>query len=82
MDFKKGKPDADALMNPTKRLKDEEAGVLNEILKASHQKEVIDEDLNGNKAKSQLQPFSFTVTHKHRGEKKRLEYEKVRARGV
>lgn len=71
MGFKKGKPDADALMNPTKRLKDEEAGVLNEILKASHQKEVIDKDLNGNKAKSLLQPSSFTVTHTYtRGGKK------------
>lgn len=65
-------------MNPTKRLKDEEASVLNEILKASHQKEVIDEDLNGDKAKSLLQPFSFTVTHMHR---KHLEYGKARGRG-
>lgn len=31
-DSKDGIPDADALMNPTKGLKDEEAGVLNEIL--------------------------------------------------
>lgn len=29
---KDGIPDADALMNPTKGLEDEEAGVLNEIL--------------------------------------------------
>lgn len=54
MDFEMGKPDADALMNPTKRLKDEEAGILNEILKARHQKEVIDEDLKGHKAKPLL----------------------------
>lgn len=31
-DSKDGIPDADALMNPTKGLKDEEARVLNEIL--------------------------------------------------
>lgn len=80
MDMKKGKPDADALMNPTKRLKDEEAGVLDEILKASHQKEVIDEDLNGNKDKSLLEPSSFTVTHIH-GEKKHLEYGEVKEKG-
>lgn len=43
--FEDGVPDADALMNPTKRLKDEEAGVLNEILKASDQKEVIHKNL-------------------------------------
>lgn len=79
MDFKNGKPDADALMNPTKRLKDEEAGVLNEILKASHQKEVIDKDLNGDKAKSLLQPCSFTVTHIHR-KKTHLEYGKAKGK--
>lgn len=70
MDLKKGKPDADALMNPTKCLKDEKAGVLNEILKAGHQKEVIDEHLNGDKAKSLLQPSSYTAGRK----KKRIEY--------
>lgn len=64
MDLKKGKPDADALMNPTKCLKDEKAGVLNEILKAGHQKEVIDEHLNGDKAKSLLQPSSYTAGRK------------------
>lgn len=49
-DSKDGIPDADALMNPTKGLKDEEAGVLNEILQARHQKEVINENLNENTA--------------------------------
>lgn len=61
-------------MNPTKRLKDEEASVLNEILEASHQKEVIDEDLNGDKAKLLQQPSSFTVTHA----RKHLEYGKAK----
>lgn len=32
-------------MNPTKGLKDEEAGILNKILKASDQEEVINKDL-------------------------------------
>lgn len=43
--FKHSLPDADALMNPTKRLKDEETGVFNEILKASNQEEIIHKDL-------------------------------------
>lgn len=34
-------PDADALMNPTERLKDEQPSVLNEILQTSHQEKVI-----------------------------------------
>lgn len=34
-------PDADALMNPTKRLEDEQTSVLNKILQASHQEEVV-----------------------------------------
>lgn len=38
-------PDADALMNPTKGLKDEESSVFNKILKACNQKEVIYKNL-------------------------------------
>lgn len=38
-------PDADALMNPTKGLKDEESSVFNKILKACNQKEVIHKNL-------------------------------------
>lgn len=43
--FKHGPPDADALMNPTKRLEDEEAGIFNEVLEASNQEEIIHENL-------------------------------------
>lgn len=43
--FKDGVPDADALMNPTERLEYEETGVLNKILQASHQEEVIHKNL-------------------------------------
>lgn len=48
-DFKEGVPDADALVNPTERLEYEEAGVLNKILQASHQKEVIHKNLREGK---------------------------------
>lgn len=47
--FKNDVPDADALMNPTKSLKDEETGVLNKILQASDQKEVIHKNLKENR---------------------------------
>lgn len=42
---KDGVPDADTLMNATKGLKDEQTGVLNKILKASNQEEVIHKHL-------------------------------------
>lgn len=38
-------PDADALMNATKGLKDEEPSIFNKILKACNQKEVIHKNL-------------------------------------
>lgn len=47
--YKEAVPDADTLMNPTKGLKDEETGILNEILKASDQEEVIHENLKEEK---------------------------------
>lgn len=34
-------PDADALMDPTKRLEDEQASILDKILQTSHQEKVI-----------------------------------------
>lgn len=43
--FKDSVPDADTLMDPTKSLKDEETGILNKILKASDQEEVIHQNL-------------------------------------
>lgn len=38
-------PDADALMNPTEGLEDEESSVFNEVLEAGDQKEVIHKNL-------------------------------------
>lgn len=38
-------PDANALMNPAEGFKDEEAGVLNEVLQASNQEKVIHKNL-------------------------------------
>lgn len=48
--FQRHAPDADALVNPTKGLKDEEAGVLDEILKAGDQEEVVHENLKEQRA--------------------------------
>ena len=38
-------PDANALVNPAEGLKDEETGILNEVLQASNQEEVIHKNL-------------------------------------
>lgn len=38
-------PDADALVNSAEGLKDEEAGIFNEVLQASNQEEVIHKNL-------------------------------------
>lgn len=39
-------PDADALVNPTEGLEDEESSVFNEVLEAGHQEEVIHKNLS------------------------------------
>lgn len=43
-------PDADALVDSAEGLKDEEAGVLDEVLQASDQEEVVDQNLGDKSA--------------------------------
>lgn len=45
--FRDAVPDADTLMDTTKCLKNEETGVLNEVLQTGNQKEVIHKNLEG-----------------------------------
>ena len=40
--------DADAVVDSTESLKDEETGILNEVIQTGYQEEIIDKDLKSN----------------------------------
>lgn len=53
-------PDANTLMGSTESLKDEQAHIFNEVLRASHQKEVIDQHLGEKKNTQDMRSIGIT----------------------